>query len=67
VENVIALTGVAEEGEFTFDAFKSEREPLRYRNGINEGYPSRLHYFSDWRYQNQEKKIKQDITQEIGS
>src|SRR5690606_17823642 len=31
-----------------------------------EGYPSRLHYFSDWIYQNQEKGIIKDVTQEIG-
>jgi len=66
VETVITLTRLAEEGEFTFEAFEKQLETLRYRDGINEGYPSRLHYFSDWIYQNQEKKIILDITQEIG-
>lgn len=66
VETVITLTKLAVEEEFTFEAFETQLETLRYRDGINEGYPSRLHYFSDWIYQNQEKKIIQDITQEIG-
>lgn len=66
VETVITLTRLAEEGQFTFEAFEKELENLRYRNGINEGYPSRLHYFSDWISENQEKGILTDITQEIG-
>ncbi|REG82033.1 N-acetylmuramoyl-L-alanine amidase-like domain-containing protein [Algoriphagus antarcticus] len=66
VETVITLARLAEEGKFTFQAFEKELEILRYRDGINEGYPSRLHYFSDWIYENQEKKIIKNITEEIG-
>lgn len=57
---------MALQNEFTFEAFESELERIRYRDGVNDGYPSRLHYFSDWIFQNQVKGILKDITEEIG-
>ena len=37
------------EGEGPFrDSYRSELRRLRYRDGILAGYPSRLHYFSEW-------------------
>ncbi len=66
VETVVTLSRLAKRGEFTFEAYQAELELLRYRNGLNTGYPSRLHYFSDWIYQNQAKGILTDITEEIG-
>lgn len=66
LETVVTLVRLVEQGEFTFESFEKELENLRYRNGENQGYPSRLHYFSDWIYENQKKGILKDITQEIG-
>jgi len=66
LETVVTLTRLAKRGELTFEAYQAELELLRYRDGLNTGYPSRLHYFSDWIYQNQEKGILTDITKEIG-
>lgn len=66
LETVVTLTRLAKRGELTFEAYQAELELLRYRDGTNTGYPSRLHYFSDWIYQNQEKGILTDITKEIG-
>ncbi|WP_192350972.1 N-acetylmuramoyl-L-alanine amidase-like domain-containing protein [Algoriphagus sp. Y33] len=66
VETVITLTRLSSLSDFTFNSFGKELEHLRYRGGKNEGYPSRLHYFSDWLYENQEKGIIKDMTQEIG-
>ena len=66
LETVVTLVRLADQGEFTFGAFEKELENLRYRNSKNQGYPSRLHYFSDWIYVNQKKGILKDITQEIG-
>lgn len=66
VETVIALVKLSEKGDFSFAAFEHEIENLRYRDGINEGYPSRLHYFSDWIYQNEQKGILVDVTKEVG-
>ncbi|MDR7130049.1 hypothetical protein J2X69_002396 [Algoriphagus sp. 4150] len=66
VETVISLTRLAGQNDFTFEAFERELAHIRYRNGSNEGYPSRLHYFSDWIYENGQKGILTDITEEIG-
>ncbi|WP_075350326.1 N-acetylmuramoyl-L-alanine amidase-like domain-containing protein [Algoriphagus marinus] len=66
VETVVTMTRLTENGTFTFEDFEKELENLRYRSGKNEGYPSRLHYFSDWIYENEQKGILKDITKEIG-
>lgn len=66
LETVVTLARLAMKNEFSFAAFETELERIRYREGVNAGYPSRLHYFSDWMFQNQEKGILQDMTQEIG-
>tara|TARA_R110002051_G_C8678951_1_gene491491 strand:- start:436 stop:1287 length:852 start_codon:yes stop_codon:yes gene_type:complete len=66
LETVVTLTRLAEEGTFTFEAFEKELEKLRYRNGMNKGYPSRLHYFSDWIFENEQKGILKDVTKEVG-
>lgn len=65
-ESIIALVRLAQNGESSISAFEQELELIRYRNGKNEGYPSRLHYFSDWIQSNAEKGLFQDITAEIG-
>jgi hypothetical protein len=66
LETVVTLTRLAEQGGFTFEDFEKELGQLRYRDGINEGYLSRLHYFSDWIYENGKKGILKDVTKEIG-
>jgi hypothetical protein len=66
LETVVTLARIAKEGELTFEAYERELEHLRYQDGVRKDYSSRLHYFSDWIYQNQEKGIIRDITKEIG-
>ena len=66
VETVVALTRIVMQGVFTFSAFEQELEWVRYQQGNRREYPSRLHYFSDWIYQNQEKGILTDITETVG-
>lgn len=55
VENVIALAWfVRRDGGLLADAPAARRRyegyltALRYRDGVLDGYPSRLHYFSEW-------------------
>lgn len=48
VESVAALTMCANAGKFTFADYKAALRALRYRGGVQNGYTSRLHYFSDW-------------------
>lgn len=66
VETVVALTRIAKQGAFAFSDFEQELERIRYQEGKRKEYPSRLHYFSDWIYQNQLKGIISDITKTIG-
>ncbi|MBN3520244.1 DUF1460 domain-containing protein [Algoriphagus lutimaris] len=66
LETVVTLTRLAESNEFTFEAFEQNLEVLRYREGKNQGYPSRLHYFSDWIFDNQQKGIIADVTEKVG-
>ncbi|WP_111613347.1 N-acetylmuramoyl-L-alanine amidase-like domain-containing protein [Algoriphagus yeomjeoni] len=66
LETVVTMTRLTQEGKFTFEAFEKELEMLRYRDGINSGYSSRLHYFSDWIYENEQKRILKDVTKEVG-
>jgi hypothetical protein len=61
-ENCLALSRTIRSGNLSFDQFAGELAFIRYRDGKIQGYPSRLHYFCDWIYTNQEKKLlKQTI------
>lgn len=66
LESVTTLTRLAKMQRFTTEDYEEELEFLRYRNGDLDGYASRLHYFSDWIFNNQQKGIITDITKEIG-
>lgn len=52
VEVVVALAQAIEVGATDFDMFAANVERLRYRDGLMGDYCSRLHYFSDWLYDN---------------
>ncbi|MDR1557643.1 MAG: DUF1460 domain-containing protein [Tannerellaceae bacterium] len=57
VENVIALSRTLAAGEPAFDAYCDQLRQLRYREGKIGGYTDRLHYTSDWMYENDRKQI----------
>jgi Protein of unknown function (DUF1460) len=60
-ENCLALARTVKSGKTDFESYATELEHIRYRNGVRNQYPSRLHYFSDWIHNNAGKKI---ITEE---
>jgi hypothetical protein len=66
VENVVVLAWHIKSREKSFEAFQRLLQKIRYRQGRLQGYPSRLHYFSDWIHDNQKKGILRDVTAEIG-
>ncbi len=66
VENVVALTQLMRSGQKSFNSFRKFLQTIRYRGGRLQGFPSRLHYFSDWIYDGQKKGILKDITAEVG-
>jgi hypothetical protein len=57
VESCLALARTVKSGKTDFESYVSELEKIRYRNGIRNQYLSRIHYFSEWIYNNSEKKI----------
>ena len=60
VENVVALTCAFKRGNGSFKDYKYYLNIIRYRNGRNTGYVSRLHYFSEWIDDNTEKGIVEE-------
>jgi hypothetical protein len=66
VETVLALSQGIVSGDRTFDGFVGRIERLRYRDGQMDGYCSRLHYFSEWIYDNEKKGAVQNITLALG-
>jgi hypothetical protein len=66
VENVLAFSLLLREGESDFSSFTDNLETIRYKNGKLDGYASRLHYFSEWIANNEQKGLLKDITSAIG-
>ena len=66
VETVLALSKTMKEGDPTFEKFGKNLQLIRYRNGVITDYSDRLHYTTDWLYENQKKGIVRNITQESG-
>ena len=66
LETALAFARCIKNGDTTFTAFQNELTLIRYRDGKINQYPSRLHYFTDWIYDNEKKGIIKDVTQEIG-
>lgn len=53
-------------GDFDIDNLPYYITSTRYRNGTILDYSSRLHYTSDWIFENQKKGIIDDLTEELG-
>lgn len=64
-ENCLALTRTIKSRKPGLDRFTQELAGVRYRDARIDGYTSRLHYTTDWIYNNQQKKLVQDITGDI--
>lgn len=65
-ENALVFARCIKENKLTFDDYKAELQFVRYRGGVIDGYPSRLHYFSDYIYDNVKKGVLEEMTREIG-
>ena len=61
VETVTALKLCAQQGQRTFADYQNMLRQLRYRQGCMAGYPSRLHYFTDWIRDKVDMQLVQDI------
>lgn len=66
VENVLAFSLLLKENKNDFDSFVEKLKTIRYRDGILNGYSSRLHYFTEWIRNNNEKGLVKEITADLG-
>ena len=74
VENVLALAHFTQETPTdvlahpggAMRAYQDMLERIRYRNGRLDGYPSRLHYFTEWLSDNGSRGHLRLITQDLG-
>ena len=76
VENVLALARfvqtvpdellVARTGDLQRPLFAWTLEDIRYRGGELRGYPSRLHYFSEWIGDNDAMGLVRDVSEALG-
>lgn len=66
VENMLAFGRTVHAGRRDFASFRNEIQRFRYRGGVIDGYPSRLHYFSEWIADNEKKGIVTNITPTLG-
>ena len=64
VETVLAFCIADKRGERDYEGFKKALTQIRYRNGILNGYTSRLHYFSDWIRNNEQMGFVKECTSE---
>lgn len=66
VESGLALYCASQKGNTSFAGFANELRQMRYRNGQVKGYPSRLHYVSEWIVQNTSTNLFEDLTPQLG-
>ena len=64
VETVLAFCIADKRGERDYEGFKNALTQIRYRDGILNGYTSRLHYFSDWICNNEQMGFVKECTSE---
>lgn len=66
-ENCLAIARTIKSENLSFERFTKELQNIRYRNGIIDGYPSRIHYFSDWIFENDKRQLVKDVSKEIAN
>lgn len=66
VENCIALSKLLKSEDVSFSNFQAILTGIRYKNQKIDGYSSRLHYISDWKYENEINRTLQDISATLG-
>ena len=66
VETTTALVMTLRDSVPSYEGFQAHLQNNRYRNGQITDYTDRLHYTSDWIYENQKRGVVRDVTREIG-
>lgn len=66
VETAVAMAMTVINHRTSWHDYIYNLEQLRYRNGSVNGYPSRLHYISDWIVDNNHRGNLQEVTSRVG-
>lgn len=66
LENTLAVASTLKSDTIDFNKYAHKLQQLRYRDGLIQGYSSRLHYFTEWLTQNEKKGNLQIITGKLG-
>ena len=66
VEMCLAMSLTAKEAEPSFEKYVDNLRQLRYRDGVVDGYTSRLHYTSEWIIQGTTRGIFREVSRECG-
>ncbi len=74
VENVLVMArlawsaprGLVDDLDRFAAAYRRELTAIRYRGGKLDGYPSRLHYFSEWIADNEALGLVEAVSRELG-
>ncbi|MGB2960142.1 MAG: N-acetylmuramoyl-L-alanine amidase-like domain-containing protein [Bacteroidota bacterium] len=66
VESSLSIARCVRLKKSSFGDYGEQLQQIRYRSGIIDTYPSRLHYFTDWVADNQRKGIVRDMTATLG-
>ncbi len=67
VENCSVLSSLIKQQKVSFGDYIEHFVNFRYRNGKIDTYTSRLHYFSDWLYENEKSGNIKQIAKEIAN
>jgi len=66
VESILALALAIKSGKANCPNYLAQLKKIRYRRGRIAGYPSRLHYFTDWLWDNEHKGLVINMTERLG-
>lgn len=67
VESCLALVQTARSADTSYANFCRNIQNLRYRNGIVDGYPSRIHYTSEWLLQAEKNGLIKELSRDIAN
>lgn len=67
VENVFALSYCIKNGTATVNDYCKILKKIRYRDGEINKYPSRLHYFTEWLVDNENKGLINIVSNQFGN
>lgn len=65
-ESTLALARTVKLKKKDFESFVAELQKIRYRDGIRNQYPSRLHYFSEWIQNNHKRGTISELDNQNG-